>query len=165
MCKIFSHPAIVNVGFGQSYHDHSRMRRMAGICRSRLSCDRSDGLDLQQCMARGASPARPRLVAQDGIIAEHPDHDRTFWQYFDLSCSNVLIRQAVFHHGRASWPWVKTARRAGAEPEHRDQRDGGWRIPASGVGFHVFSPMLHGARPADRRVRRRGGGSAGTRRW
>lgn len=30
------------------------------------------------------SPARPCLIAQDGVIAQHPDDDSTFWQPIDL---------------------------------------------------------------------------------
>lgn len=58
------------------------------------------------------SSARARLIAQDGIIAEHPDHDRTFWQRLYLVRSNVLIGGAVIDHRRAGCLNVRTDRRA-----------------------------------------------------
>lgn len=30
------------------------------------------------------SQASPHLVAEDAVVAQHPDNDRRFWQGFDL---------------------------------------------------------------------------------
>lgn len=87
------------------------------------------------------SPARPRLITEDRVVAEHPDDDGTFWQRLDLDRRMCLIGGTVPHHRRAGRLAVRIAHRAAVQQEHCDQRGGGWQRPAFGVGSHLFSPM------------------------
>jgi hypothetical protein len=48
------------------------------------------------------SSAYARLIAQDGIVTEHPDDDCTFRQFFDLYCGLRLIGGAVLDNGRTN---------------------------------------------------------------
>ena len=145
-----------------AYHNLCILVRLSAFRQLRRSPDQGDAL---VPVSPRLSLARPRLITQDSVVAQHPDDDGTFRQCLDLVSSAYLVGRAVFHHRRADLPKsIRTAHRACAEPKHRDQRGGGWRRPASGVGFHRFSPMLKAVQPTARRVPQRGGGSAGTER-
>lgn len=108
------------------------------------------------------SPARARLVAQHGVVGEHPDDDGPFGQRLDLVGGPRLSGGRVVDDRRAGCAALRTSRRAAGQPEHRDQEGGGRRRRASGGGWHRFSLGHQGVRPRAQRVHRRGAGSAGT---
>ena len=80
------------------------------------------------------SSARPRLVAQHNVVAQHPDNDGPFRQRFDLVGRARLIGGGVLDHWRAGCAGLRTCRRAAVQPECRDQEGGGRRLRASGGG-------------------------------
>ncbi len=75
--------------------------------------------------------ACPHLIAKDGVVAEHPNDHRTFRQCIYLVGGQGLIGGAVLHRWRACRLRLRTVHRAGAEPEHRDQRADDWQSPKS----------------------------------
>lgn len=75
-----------------------------------------------------SSLARPRLITQDSVVAQHPDDDRAFRQSLYLVARPRLLGGRIVDHGR-TWPaGIRTCHRAAGQPEQRDQQGGGrWR--------------------------------------
>jgi len=150
-------------------HSQSAVARLLGVSegavryhRKRWSADAADGRSRQ---ASGISTAcrrpaaRPRLIAQDGVVGEPADDHSVLGQRGNFLCRTRLFGAAIVHHGRAGAGWgVRTRRRAGGQEDRRGCEGGGWPRPASGGGWHRCAPACRAARRRGQRARPHGGG-------
>ena len=80
----------------------------------------------------------PRLVAHDGVIAQHFRDHRSLLQPGQFLGRPRLEHPAILDDGRARREpaFLRTNRRAAAQQARGDREDGEPPLPASGVGRH-----------------------------